>query len=125
MDISNGSHTDDDRGDGVAGVSCIPDAQLPHSFKSNGHPHSNGDSRSPIKTPQQDECISFDQEAVDVAVMKSVLQYLDKYKISPEELSDDQLKSCIQSIIADAPYHLNLRSASAGSYMSLDSCQSR
>lgn len=116
MDLSNGSHTDNDCDTAI--VETVSSNHAPTSTES---PMSNGQSRNDLKptkptgTPKKAECISFDQSTVDIAVMKTVLQYLDRYKMSPDQLSDEQLRSCIESVIAGAPYHLNLRSASAES----------
>lgn len=119
MDISNGSQGEDD--DDV--VPHKPAPKLTQSPKSNDHPCAMKSNMS-MKIPEKTECFTFDQMAVDVAVSETVLQYLDRYKIHQDQLSDDQLRSCIKYVIADAPYHLNLRFQSVESQMPIENCHS-
>lgn len=57
---------------------------------------------------EKEQDIVTKQQTVDLAVMKTVLQYLDESQINPEDLSDDRLKIYIKFMINMKYYKKNL-----------------
>lgn len=130
MDLSNGSQSDDD-GNNAAVLNRPVAAAVPLQLsKPKELPNSEDrcakdEEMKPKEIFTKTPDILFDQKAVDMAVMKTVLQLLERYRISPDQLSDDQLKSYITYVIGYVPYQINLRSTSVQSEDSADSCHSR
>lgn len=117
MDLSNGKDEH---------VSCDPAPMSRPNQSPKSNVHCTKDDANELNSrviPENGETNSADQMAVDVAVMETVLQYLEKNNIYPDRLTDDELTWYIKYVIDNVPYQL--RSNSVESQVSGESCRSR
>lgn len=121
MDLSNRSHSDD------SDFEAVSNNPAPQPPKSNAQRVGENDMKStmPKAITEKPECISFHQKAIDELTKELVLQYLKKNNLSPETLTDNQLKSYIKYIIDLEYFKKNARPGSVESHVSVESSHSR